>query len=197
MDASFLPFTPNFSTTHSVIIERQLIYVVEKLGKPEAHEEVVRLSDLCTGYQNLDKDVVELDQGKTIKDSSVLQKAAVKGEAGATSTSSIANRQHFLLEETVPVLFGLIKSKVNLRGVFTWVDTPEESYFSGGPIYALYESEVIGGLAIRIWRLRKMEEVDSEVHHGEKATKVTETLHGVGPSYLKWFIAKEAETKHG
>ncbi|KAJ2921516.1 hypothetical protein H1R20_g15585, partial [Candolleomyces eurysporus] len=193
MDTSFLPFTPNFSATHSAIIESPLASVFEKLGTPLAHEDVCRLSTLCTAIDIGETDVVELDQGKALKESSFLRKdAAVESE----SSTSVAKRLHFLLEETIPVLLGIIKTKVQVRGTFTWVDPPEEAFSSGGPVYSLYESEVVGGLGITIWRLRTMEEVDSGAGDGKKVTKVTENLHGVGPSYLRWLIAKEAITKH-
>lgn len=194
MDTSFLPFTPNFSGTHSVIINKPLKEVFAKLGTPSAHEEVCQLSTLCTAIHLLEKDVVELGPEETINKSSFLKKPKVQGEVAASS--SVANRQHFLLEETIPVLFGWVKSTVKVQGVLTWVDPPEEAFSSGGPLYSLYESEVVGNMGITIWRLRQMEQVDSGAGNGQKATKVTETLCGVGPSYLRWLIAREAVTKH-
>ena len=192
MDISFLPFTPNFSAEHYVIIPKPLSEVFEKLGTASAHAEVCRLSSLCTAINLKEKDTVALASGKSIENSDFLRTPASSPEE-LEAASKVAYRQHFNLEETIPVVFGLIKSKVTIRGTLTWTQPEALALESGGPVYAVYESEVIGGLAIRIYRLRKLEAAEA----GESsATKVTEFLYGVGPSYLNFLIAKEAVVKH-
>jgi hypothetical protein len=192
MDTSFLPFTPTFSAEHSTIVPKPLSEVFEKLGTASAHVEVCRLSSLCTAINLKEKDAVALASGKFVENSDFLRTPASSPEE-LKAASRVAHRQHFNLEETIPVAFGLIKSKVMIRGTLTWTQPEALALESGGPLYAVYESEVIGGFAIRIYRLRKMEATEEG---DSSATKVTEFLYGVGPSYLNFLIAKEAATKH-
>lgn len=195
MDTSHLPFTPNFSAVHSVTIARPLAEVFATLGTASAHAAVCRLSALCTNIDIEQRDFVTLAPGETLHGSSFIGKPEAPVGDGR---GDCAHRQHFTLEETVPVLYGLLQSKITVRGTLTWIQPSEELLRSGGPVYSVYESQVVGGLGIKIYRLREMQAIVTEGASGaEEVTEVTEYLYGVGPSYLKWLIAKEAVTKHG
>lgn len=193
MDPASLPFTPNFSAKHSALIDATLSAVWEKLGTAAAHTDVCKLSSLCTKIDIGEEDVVELGSEGKVEGLSFLKKEIAAAGDQADGKKARARRQNFSLEETVPVLFGAIKSKVNIRGTLTWVDPTPEALASSGPLYSVYESEVVGGLAIQIYRLREMRVVDEG---GKQLTRITESLYGVGPGYLNWLIAKEAVEKH-
>ncbi|TEB04025.1 hypothetical protein FA13DRAFT_1314668 [Coprinellus micaceus] len=192
MDTSFLhsplrfppstpPSYPNPSQKSSRNLELHLPMLKSAVSPPSA-----------TAINLKEKDAVALASGKSVENSDFLRTPASSPEE-LKAASRVAHRQHFNLEETIPVAFGLIKSKVMIRGTLTWTQPEALALESGGPLYAVYESEVIGGFAIRIYRLRKMEATEEG---DSSATKVTEFLYGVGPSYLNFLIAKEAATKH-
>ena len=116
---------------------------------------------------------------------------AVEGE-GAHEGKTV-HRQHFNMTETVPVLFGLMKSDVHLAGTLSWVDFEE----GASTAQALYES-LSDGAGITIWKLRVLEEV--EVEEGGKVkgrgTRVTERIEGRAPALLRAIVEHECVKAH-
>ncbi|KAK7032279.1 hypothetical protein VNI00_013238 [Paramarasmius palmivorus] len=175
-------FTPNFHHDYSVILSHPISQVFPILGTSEGHERVCRLSELCSGFELLQTDTVTIPQSLALSDihartlpSSPLEEQNVF-DVGPTRKLP---RQFFKLQETVPVLFGLIHSEVHLTGTLTW-DKDVKT--------ALYESQTEQG--IQVWKLRKMEVVE-----GSK-TKVTERLEGVCSKLLRPIVQKEAAKGH-
>ncbi|KAF9069013.1 hypothetical protein BDP27DRAFT_1265683 [Rhodocollybia butyracea] len=179
-------FKPNFNNTFSVTVAHPISTVYTILGTAEGHERVCRLSKLCSKMELLKRDRVEVPASKTLT------------EISARSFPSTTNledqrtlpRQHFIMTETVPLLFGLIKTDVELTGTLTWEDdgptSPESS--SGHVKHALYETTSNNG--IRIWKLRTFEVVD------DNTTKVSERIEGLCSSWLQPIVQKEASKAH-
>jgi len=93
------------------------------------------------------------------------------------------HRQHFTMTETVPLLFGLIKSHVRLMGTYCWVDLEEGATSA----YTVYES-IADGIGLTIRKLRFLEEVEVDVGEGKekvKGTRVTERIEGWAPALAR------------
>lgn len=173
-------FKPNFSNTFSVTVTHPISTVYTILGTAEGHERVCRLSKLCSKMELLKRDRVEVPASKTLK------------EISARSFPSTTNleeqqtlpRQHFTMTETVPLLFGLINTNVELTGTLTWEDDGPTT----GIKHALYETTSNNG--IRVWKLRTFEAVD------DNTTKVSERIEGLCSSWLQPIVQKEASKAH-
>jgi hypothetical protein len=92
-------------------------------------------------------------------------------------------RQFFRLQETVPVLFGLIKKRVNLSGTLTWDEEAK---------VALYETYSDTGIVV--WKVRMFKEVEGK--DGKMSTMVSENIEGRCPPWMQWMVQKEATKAH-
>lgn len=93
------------------------------------------------------------------------------------------SRQAFRLQETIPLFFGLIKRTVDIVGTVTWDDDTKVS---------LYES-VTEGQGIEVWKLREFAEVEVD---GKVMTRVTETIEGKCPGWLRFIVQNEVVKSH-
>ncbi|TFK74085.1 hypothetical protein BDN72DRAFT_955954 [Pluteus cervinus] len=183
-------FEPNFSSTYSITLNHPITTVFPILGTKEGHERVSRLATLCTSVQLDEEDEVAIPMDKSLKDVYVRTwPAAATPNVGNDSDSNIRRvlpRQHFTMEETVPILFGFYKSVVPIKGTLTWDPT---NYL------ALYES--IAGPSIRVWKLRTFEEVvDSDHGDGSSKTRLTEEIRGKCPGWMKLIVQNETTKAH-
>lgn len=181
-------FQPNFSCDYSVVIPRPLPEVFAVLGTSAGHERVCRLSKLCTKFELLgEEETISLP----MEDDYALSKVHVRtlpanSEANAGENASCSlPRQPFTMTETVPLVFGLLKSNVILKGTLTW-----DSKALPGAAVALYESESNSG--IQVWKLRTFEQVDGNTN----STRVSERIEGICPKWLKVIVQREAEKGH-
>ncbi|KAF8910587.1 hypothetical protein CPB84DRAFT_1930087 [Gymnopilus junonius] len=196
---------PNFFSDYSVVLSVPL---------KRRHERVCRLSKLCAEFKLLEKDAVDLPvpahpDGKTLKDVAVRTSVATAGVDGSRNQDEQGGgiqitRQHFTMEETVPLLFGLLKSKVLLTGTLSWDDSVLSSSSSepssetessdnqdDSPLYALYES-IASGSGLVVWKLRTF---TKEVGDPEK-TRVTERVEGWAPKLLRAIVQNETTKGH-
>lgn len=87
------------------------------------------------------------------------------------------------MEETVPFLGGLFKTKVAIEGSQT---EDREGRC------CLYES-VASKQNLTIWKLRSFEEVEVD---GKMETKVDERIEGRCPGWLKWYVGRTCRNSH-
>ncbi|KAF8150089.1 hypothetical protein B0H34DRAFT_785290 [Crassisporium funariophilum] len=190
---------PNFFSTYSVVLHVPLRDAYETLGTAAGHERVCRLSKLCSGLELLEKDKVTLPvqnypEGMTLGDVGVRTASAM---AESPDSVKVVTRQHFKLEETVPLLFGTFKTKVLLDGTLTWDDSVLSSSSSTGtddPVEALYESVSNGGIVV--WKLRTFQRVPNEGEGATDQTRVTERIEGWAPALLRFIVQSEATKAH-
>jgi hypothetical protein len=90
-------------------------------------------------------------------------------------------RYFFTLVEDVPVLFGMVKTKVTIAGTLTWDEDAK---------IALYESETTSGVTVKIWKLRRFEALEGN------RTRVTEIIQGKSPFWIKGTVYKECSEGH-
>jgi len=199
---------PNFFVQNSVVLPVSLKEAYTTLGTSAGHERVCRLSKLCTAFELKEKDVVELPipsypDGLLLKDVSV-RTFTLEGETTAVLDSSTREgenkptltRQHFTMVETVPLFFGMFRSKVILTGTLSWDNDALATLSSDSgneenhEIYALYESISDGGLVV--WKLRTFTVEDGD----PLKTRVTERIEGWAPTLLRAIVQKEAEKAH-
>ena len=191
------PPKPNFFSNHTVTLNVSLHEAFPILATSAGHERVCRLSKLCTSFELLQQDTVftgpgGLGDGTRFRtmDPGTAPSPAVEGE-GAHEGKTV-HRQHFNMTETVPVLFGLMKSDVHLAGTLSWVDIEE----GASTAQALYES-LSDGAGITIWKLRVLEEVEVEGGKGKgKGTRVTERIEGRAPVLLRAIVEHECVKAH-
>lgn len=164
-------YSPNFTTTHSVVIDQPLRVVFPILGTNEGHERVCRLSPICTFFQLLDKDAVSLPEGIA------LTKSHARTLPASTSKTALP-RQSFKMTETISVVG--IKKDVHIEGTLTWDEEAKE---------ALYES-IASANGIKIWRSRNFEEV------AESKTRISETIHGHCPTLIKGVVQGDTSRSH-
>ena len=164
-------FVPNFSCTHSVTLDHAIDKVFTMIGTSSGHERVCRLSSMCSAFELLAKDTVSLQPGASLNESHARLLPA---------SDSGLPRQHFTMSETVPILFGIIKTVVKLVGTLTW---DEENKL------ALYETAASGS-GILVWKIREFKKV------GEDKTLVTETIQGQCPALLKSIVQSQASKAH-
>jgi hypothetical protein len=167
-------FSPNFSTTHEVILDYPLSQVYEIIGTSVGHERVTTLSSLASNFNMGEKDFVRTEK--------TLDKSHLRCHTNEISCSEGEGlpRIPFSLQETVPMVFGLVTSVVHLAGTLTW---DEENKL------ALYETHSDKG--IDVWKLRRFEDIEDG-----KKTKVTETIQGRCPALLSWIVQHEARKAH-
>lgn len=121
-------------------------------------------------------------------------KTSIREKETASEGGALVNRRYFTFEESVPILLGL-SSKVRLNGTFAWLDATTPTTNPSGPFYSIYETVAEGSLGIKIWKVRKLE----EVLEGEPAvpkTRVTEELKGSTPLLLASMSQKKGEKAH-
>lgn len=104
--------------------------------------------------------------------------ASDDGSTTNTGHYKTLTRQHFVLEETVSIVFGLYKKEVNIVGTLTWDNSvlSSSSASSSGddsPAEALYESLSDSG-GVLVWKLCTFEKVDGE----PDKMRVTERIEG-------------------
>lgn len=182
-------FTPNFSSTYSVVLDHPISEVFKVIGTSDGHERVSRLSGLCSGFELLRVDTVSIPESSSLSEitvrtlptnpeSDVVDPSTTTALTSAPRTRNLP-RQFFKLQETVPLLFGLTKTVVHLEGTLTWdVDAQ----------LALYESQSDKGISV--WKLRRFEEVE-----GNK-TRVTETIEGICPGWQRIIVQRETTKGH-
>jgi len=196
--------TPNFFSTYSVILPVSLQTAYRMLGTDVGHDRVCHLSKLCTSFELLGKDEVSLPvsnypEGKKLSDVGVRTAAATSFDPsndGLTKTGSAKTfkRQHFTMEKTLPIIFGLFKKKVKIVGTLTWDDSvlsSSESSEDDSPAEVLYESLSDSG-GVLIWKLRTFDKVYGEPNK----TRVTERIEGWAPARLQSIVRKELVADH-
>ncbi|KAF5391602.1 hypothetical protein D9757_002536 [Collybiopsis confluens] len=180
-------FTSNFSHSYSVVLQHPISDVFPILGTAKGHEQVCRLSSLCSNFELFEPDHVQLEHGGNyLGETNVRSKApADNDEAPASEFRKILPRQPFTMTESVPLLFGMYKANIVLNGTLTW-----DSEFHT----TLYETESNSG--VKVWKLRTFEEVAARDVNGGNATLVSERIEGVCPRYLKIIVQKETSKGH-
>jgi len=138
-------------------------------------------------------------EGKKLNESAVRTASVTDGKSLGQGDGMKITRQHFTMEETVTILFGLIKTNVMLRGTLSWSEDVVTALQSDGPqtaldmpVEALYEtiSDSTGG--IQTWKVRKFEAVKED----PGKTRVSERIEGWSPILLKPIVQREAEQGH-
>lgn len=189
---------PNFFSTYSVILPVNLQTAYRIFGTAAGHNRVCHLSKLCANLELLEKDeiilpVPDYPEGKKLSEVGVRTASATTASDGSIKTLT---RQHFALEETVSLVFGLFKKKVNIVGTLTWDDSvlSSSSASSSGddsPVEALYESLSDSG-GVLVWKLRTFEKVDGE----PDKTRVTERIEGWAPALLRSIVQNVTTVEH-
>ncbi|PPQ95197.1 hypothetical protein CVT26_014888 [Gymnopilus dilepis] len=197
---------PNFFSEYSIVLPVPLEEAYTVLGTAAGHDRVCRLSKLCRDVKLLEQDVINLPipaypNGYTLKDSAVRTFDARPMEESRNeerSDGTCITRQHFSMEESVPLLFGLLKSKVVLSGTLSWDKSVPASPSVGDqeaaadrPRYALYES-VASGSGIIVWKLRTFTREGGDV----SKTRVVERIEGWAPMWLRAIVQSEATKSH-
>jgi len=158
---------PNFFSEYSVILNVPLKGAYTTLGTHGGHKRVCRLPKLCTGFELLDKGVIRLPVG--LSESAGAYRVGSGWLTQGKGDGMRITRQHFTMEETVPILFGLIKKNVMPRGSMSWSEDVLAALESDGPqaaldlpLEALYEtiSDPSGG--IQTWKVRRFEAVKED-----------------------------------
>lgn len=187
--------TPNFFSTHSVILPVNLQTAYKVLGTGEGHNRVCGLSKLCVGSEINEKDEVTLPvpdypEGKSLGEVSVrtAPTKTVSDFKGRTFT-----RQQFFLEEAIPIFFGLFTKRVQIVGTLTWDESVVSSFSASddSPVEALYESRADAG-GVFVWKLRTFDKVDGEPNK----TRVTERIEGRASPRLLHFVQSAVTTAH-
>lgn len=208
---------PNFFSDYSVVLSVPLTEAYAVLGTSAGHERVCRLSKLCTDFKLLEQDVVDLPipaypEGKTLKDAAVRTSVVTTGVNESRDQEEHCGtritRQHFKMEESVPLLFGMFKSKVLLTGTLSWDESvltspssdsgPERSSKQmasdsedDGARYALYES-IASGSGIVVWKLRTFTREGGD----PSKTRVTERIEGWAPKLLRVIVQSATTEGH-
>lgn len=192
---------PNFFSDYSVVLSVPLQDAFTTLGTSEGHERVCRLSKLCSGFELFQRDEVTLPlatfpEGKKLCDVGVRTTPTTVGtqaEVPLSEQGSTITRQHFTMEETVPLFFGMFKNKVQLTGTLSWDDSALSAASpspSSRTLEALYETVSNGGIVV--WKLRTF----SQEGDDPNKTRVTERIEGWAPLLLKGIVQSEATKAH-
>jgi len=179
---------PNFFSDYSVVLSVSLQDAFTTLGTSEGHERVCRLSKLCSGFELFQRDELALPEGKKLCDVGVRTIPTTVGTQA--EVPSTINRQHFTMEESVPLFFGMFKSKVQLTGTLSWDGSALSTALSSRTPEALYETVSNGGIIV--WKLRTF----SQEGDDPNKTRVTERIEGWAPFLLKWIVQSEATKAH-
>jgi hypothetical protein len=186
--------TPNFFSTYSVILPVNLQTAYRIFGTAVGHNRVCHLSKLCSNLQFLEKDEVTLPvpdypEGKKLSEVGVRTASATTLSDAKTK---ILTRQHFALEETIPIFFGFYKKQVKIVGTLTWDDSVlSSSSEDDSPVEALYESLSDSG-GVQVWKLRTFEKVDGKPDE----TRMTERIEGWAPALLKSIVQNVVTGAH-
>ncbi|KIM39907.1 hypothetical protein M413DRAFT_187312 [Hebeloma cylindrosporum] len=196
---------PNFFSDYSVVLSVPLQEAFTTLWTSEGHERVCRLSKLCSGFELFQRDELALPlatfpEGKKLRDMGVRTTstpATVETQAEVPSgKGSVITRQHFMMEETIPLLFGTFAKKVRLTGTLSWDESAFSAFSAASPspssctLEALYETVSNGGIVV--WKLRTF----SQEGDDPNKTRVTERIEGWAPTLLKWIVQNEATKAH-
>ena len=181
---------PNFFSNHIVTLPLPLHQTFPILGTSEGHERICRLCKVVTGVELLQQDTVYagpygLGDGTRFR---TLGPGATPATAAGDNRDhepggKKVHRQHFTMTETVPLLFGLIKSHVRLTGTYCWGDLEEGATSA----YTVHET-IADGVGITIRKLRFLEEAEVNVGEGKekvKGTRVTERIEGWAPAWAR------------
>ena len=170
-------FQPNFTAENSIKLPFPISRVMKELATGESLEQVARLSGLCTFFQI----------GTTDYIASPLDDKSLQDVHATATLPSVENSQptalprtHFEMEETIPVLAGLIKNKVAIKGVQTTQSTKH---------CCLYES-FAEKQSIKIWKLREFESTS------ENETLVKERIRGQCKGWMKLIVESECRKSH-
>ncbi|KAJ7625363.1 hypothetical protein DFH06DRAFT_1339705 [Mycena polygramma] len=184
-------FKPNFTAEHSVELPHPLGAVFDALGRGETLEPSVRLSDLCAYFRLTKLDHVKLESAQSLDTVRCRGLPPAEGDNSANEEGEVQGgarvlpRQFFVLQEVVPLVFGLYKHTVTITGCLT-SDRARNM--------ALYETSATGG--IRIWKLRTFEELPPASPEGGVRTKVSERVEGRAPALLRGTVEKETRRAH-
>lgn len=181
---------PNFLSNHTVTLPLPLHQTLSILGTSEGHERICRLCKVVTGVVLLQQDTVYTGPGglgdgtrfRTLDPSAAPALAAGDNRDHGFGGKKV-HRQHFTMTETVPLLFGLIKSHVRLTGTYCWAEFEEGATSA----YTVHET-IADGVGITIWKLRLLEEVEVDPGEGQekvKGTRVTERIEGWAPAWAR------------
>lgn len=174
------PDHENFRSDYSVVLDHPLSATFPVLAHGDQIERMVRLSDLCSGFDLFDSDKV------VTPGAAPLAESRLRTEPPATDTTApgpdVLPRQYFRLQETIPLLFGLAKTKVEITGSQTWDDNTKT---------ALYETVTDHGIVV--WKLRQFKEIEED---GRKKTSVIETIKGTCPGWMKLIVQREVTKGH-
>ncbi|GLB40302.1 putative COQ9 [Lyophyllum shimeji] len=173
-------FLPNFFATYSVVLDHPIADVFLVIGTFAGHERVTRLSAMCSGFELLNADTVTVPEATSLADISVrIASPSEKDDTGPLARQ--LPRQFFIIHETVPVVFGLVKTHVSLAGTLTW---------DADAKLALYESKTRSGIDVMVWKLRRFEGLEWN------RTRVTETIHGRCPAWLRGIVESQTRAGH-
>jgi len=167
------PTNFNFHSDYSVVLDHPMSSVFPVLAHGDKAERMVRLSELCTDFQLFDTDFV------IPPNSAPLTESRVRTEPPSSGGHP---RQYFRLQETVPLFFGLTKTKVEIVGTQTWDETTKVS---------LYETVTDQG--IMVWKSRLFKEIEDD---GKKKTSIIETINGSCPGWMKLIVQSEVTKAH-
>lgn len=173
---------PNFTSYYAVLLDRPLSETFPILAERDGFERVTRLSSLCTEFELLKTDTVALSPSTSLSQSSVRTLQGYEASETQEEQVRVLPRQFFKLVETVPIFFGLFKSRVEITGTLTW---DEEARV------ALYESVTNHGIVV--WKLRELEELEEG---GKQRTRVKETIKGRCPGWMRFIVQREADKGH-
>jgi hypothetical protein len=167
-------FSPNFSATYEVTLDYPISRVYEMIGTSVGHERVTTLSSLASNFSMGEKDFVRTEKP--------LDKSHLRSKTDGIPCPEGEGlpRIPFSFQETVPMVFGLVKTVVHLAGTLTW---DEENKLT------LYETHSDKG--IDVWKLRRFQDIEDG-----KKTKVTETIQGRCPALLSSIVQKETYKAH-
>jgi len=181
----FLKKTGNISATVVTTVPLGLNAAYRLLGTSEGHEKIAGGSRLAKAVKLKEQDYISLQNDQTLESANVID------QAPADTPSTRYCRQHFLLEEGVPIIFGL-KTAISISGVLTWDVQVLSAERPVGPIHALYESRTTSGIPVSVRKLRIFELVEGE----ESQTRITEHLEVRCPSLLRPIIGPIAIKDH-
>lgn len=177
----------NFTTTHTVTVPHPLATVFPVLAHGKNIERGVLCYGYCSDFELYHSDTVQLPS--TSGGPQPLTDSRMRLVPSSASDPDILAlpRQWFRLQETIPLLCGLHKQKVEVVGCQTWDDHAK---------VALYESVTDSGIVV--WKLRTFEEEDIEGEEGKgaKRTRVTELIKGISPGWMRWIVQREAGKAH-
>ena len=174
------PDHENFRSDYSVVLNHPLAHTFPVLAHGDQIEKVARLSDLCTDFELFESDKVSTPGTAPLAESRLRTEPPLTDIA--TSGPGVLPRQYFRLQETVPLLFGLAHTKVEITGTQTWDDNTR---------VALYETVTDQG--IFVWKLRVFKEIEED---GERKTSVIETIKGTCPGWMKPIVQRETAKGH-